>query len=269
MNSKVLKGALTVVGAVVVSTIGIYASDSLQGVDRSLVGLSGLSQNEICRSGMVPMKSDGSTLCVDMYESSPSDDCPHTVPASTFDTEENAKSSTCYAASVPKAMPWRFISLPQAQRMCAAGGKRLPTNDEWYHLAIGAESKGCIVNEQSAQQSGSVSCTSSVGALDTIGNVWEWVDETVVDLNYGGRKLPEEGYVDSVDSSGIAITSTDAPVTLYGDDYFWSEIEGTYGMIRGGFYGSGADAGLYTVNASVQTSFASQGVGFRCVEDLF
>ena len=39
-------------------------------------------------------------------------------------------------------------------------------------------------------------------------------------------------------------------------------------MIRGGFYGSEDDAGLYTANTSVETSFASQGVGFRCVEDI-
>jgi hypothetical protein len=39
-------------------------------------------------------------------------------------------------------------------------------------------------------------------------------------------------------------------------------------MIRGGFYSSGEDAGLYTINASIPTSFATQGIGFRCVQDL-
>ena len=33
MQSKWVKGALTVVGAVLLSTLGIYAADSLQGID--------------------------------------------------------------------------------------------------------------------------------------------------------------------------------------------------------------------------------------------
>ncbi len=102
-----------------------------------------------------------------------------------------------------------------------------------------------------------------------VGNVWEWVDETVTNRSFNERELPMEGYVTEVDASGVAIT-TDAVKgsELYGDDYFWSKDEGTFGMIRGGFYGSGKDAGLYTTNASVPTSFATQGVGFRCVMSI-
>ena len=81
--------------------------------------------------------------------------------------------------------------------------------------------------------------------------------------------LPEEGYVTSVDAQGLAITSATTPDDMYGRDYVWSKTEGVFGMIRGGFYGSNQDAGLYTVNASVQTNFATQGVGFRCVKDTF
>ncbi len=101
-----------------------------------------------------------------------------------------------------------------------------------------------------------------------IGNVWEWVDETVQDGSFSDRKLPETGYVASVDASGVAITTAEQEQQLYGADYFWSKHEGTFGMIRGGFYGGESDAGLYAVNASVQTSFSSPGLGFRCVEDV-
>jgi formylglycine-generating enzyme required for sulfatase activity len=99
-----------------------------------------------------------------------------------------------------------------------------------------------------------------------VGNVWEWVDETVNGATYRERPLPPEGYVTEADAEGVAI-ATDAQTgsELYGNDYFWSKSEGVFGMIRGGFYGSDLDAGLYTVNASVPTNFATQGVGFRCV----
>jgi formylglycine-generating enzyme required for sulfatase activity len=99
-----------------------------------------------------------------------------------------------------------------------------------------------------------------------VGNVWEWVNETVSGKTYRDRPLPDEGYVYEADAGGIAITTqTDSGSELYGKDYFWSKSDGVFGMIRGGFYGSGDDAGLYTINASVPTNFATQGVGFRCV----
>jgi formylglycine-generating enzyme required for sulfatase activity len=152
--------------------------------------------------------------------------------------------------------------------MCAGAGKRLPTSDEWYRIALGTETDTCVVDENAVRETGTVECVSSSGIHDMVGNVWEWVDATVVGKNYDDRELPPEGYVTSVDASGVAITTATEGDILYGDDYFWSKGEGVFGMIRGGFYGSDDDAGLYAVNASVPTSFASQGVGFRCVEDV-
>ncbi len=268
MKSKLLKGGLTVLGAIFVSTLGIFASDGLRGIDNNMLGLTSGGESGPCRAGMVAMKQDVGILCVDIYEASPSEKCPHHNPVNLLETEKNANASECYAASVKGVQPWSYISLPQAQRMCAGAGKRLPKSDEWYRFALGTDSNSCIVKAVSRTNTGTEGCVSSVGAFDVVGNMWEWVDETVQGNMFKERALPEEGYVSSVDASGVAITSAENPDELYGADYVWSKNEGVFGMIRGGFYGSDTDAGLYTVNASVGTSFGSQGVGFRCVEDV-
>lgn len=266
MNTRLLKGIAVVFGAIGVSALGLFASDGLRGIDRDLVALTG-SSSAVCPQGMVEFKHQGNTLCVDMYEAAPSDGCPHPDPRNVIETETNITNAECYAASVPEATPWRFVSLPQAQRLCADAGKRLPSSAEWYRVALGTESESCVVDHSTPAQTGTSECRSAAGVYDMVGNLWEWTDEQVNGNTFDGRTLPAEGYVGEVDVSGVAIQTQNEANELYGADYFWSKEEGVFGMIRGGFYGSGSDAGLYTVNASVSTSFASPGVGFRCVKD--
>jgi formylglycine-generating enzyme required for sulfatase activity len=254
-------------GAVAFSTLGIFASDTLRGID-SGANIAGVGGAGTCKEGSAPLRVEGDVICVDLYEASPSKGCPHQQLLSAIETERNANASGCYAASVRGASAWTHISLPQAQRMCAGAGKRLPTGKEWYHIALGTDPDSCVIRGNAVSLTGSVECVSSMGAYDVIGNVWEWVDETVIDGTYGGRALPEEGYVTSVDADGVAITTGKAEDELYGEDYVWTKSEGIFGMIRGGFYSSVDDAGLYTMNASIATSFATQGIGFRCVEDV-
>lgn len=269
MKSKLVKGGLTVLGAIVFSTLGIYAADSLQGIGGGIGQLAGVKKAGICMEGSVPLTVDGRIICADVYEASPSDECPHIILSNTVQSEENAGAENCYATSVAGKIPWNFISLPQAQRMCGGAGKRLPTSEEWYHIALGTNADLCMIQGNGVEKTGEQECVSSVGVFDTIGNVWEWVDEEINGSVFNERELPAEGYVTSVDSQGVALTSGESADNLYGKDYIWSKSEGVFGMLRGGFYGSGHDAGLYTVNASVQTSFATQGVGFRCVKDVF
>ena len=268
MKARWAKGVATVVGAIVLSTLGIFAADSLQGIDGSIKNFAGAGKAGVCNEGMTPMKVDSGVLCVDMYEASPSDVCPHKELTNVVQSEQNTNTPDCYAASVKEAIPWNYISLPQAQRMCANTGKRLPTSEEWYHIALGTNADACTVQGSTLRSTGNEACISSIGAYDVVGNVWEWVDESVIGNTLDGRTLPKEGYVTSVDADGIAITSGEVADDLYGKDYFWSKEEGVFGMIRGGFYGSNQDAGLYTTNASVPTTFATQGVGFRCVQDI-
>lgn len=267
MRTRLIKGVLVVLGATALSTVGIFASDMLNGVD-ALSRIAGVGNAGRCRDGEVPMRVDDGILCVDTYEASPSPKCVFKNIANIMQSEENLKSSDCYAVSVDNAIPWNFISLPQAQRACAAAGKRLPTSKEWYRLALGTSESKCVVHTASVEKTGTKECVSTLGVYDAVGNVWEWVDENVQGNRLGERVIPNEGFVTSVDADGIAISSGQTPDELYGKDYFWSKTEGVFGMIRGGFYGSGDDAGVYTTNASVVTSFATQGVGFRCVEDI-
>jgi formylglycine-generating enzyme required for sulfatase activity len=269
MKSRLLKGSLIGVGALVLSTLGLFAADSLQGIDGGIGNLASLQGGGMCPQGMDAFKGPDGVICVDRYESSAAESCPNRNPRNVMESEKNASTKGCYAASVEKASPWTFITLTQAQRVCAESGKRLPTSDEWYALALGTDETSCFVKGDAPRQTGSDLCISSAGAQDMIGNVWEWVNETVQGVQFSDRTLPQEGYVSEADASGIAIaTDPDTGSELYGSDYFWSKSDGTFGMIRGGFYGSGSDAGLYTVNASVPPNFATQGVGFRCVSDV-
>jgi len=268
MKNRWVKGILSVIGAVFFSTLGIYASDTLRGVESGIYQRATVTNSTACAKGMVPIKVQGTVLCVDLYEASPSIKCPHKLLTNIVQSEENAKTPECFAVSIEGVTPWNYVSLPQAQRMCAHAGKRLPTSEEWYHIALGTHSEGCVIDKTSVHKTGTEQCVSGIGAYDLIGNVWEWVDAEVVGYLYNNRTLPMEGYVTSVDAYGIAVTSEDSPDPLYEADYFWSKSEGVFGMIRGGFYGSGSDAGLYAVNASVPTTFATQGVGFRCVKDI-
>jgi formylglycine-generating enzyme required for sulfatase activity len=248
--------------------LSIFAADSLQGIDSGISNFANVNNAGGCSSGSVPLKTDSGTLCVDIYEASPSKLCPHKELSNAIQSEQNANTKDCSAESVKDAAPWTYVSLPQAQRLCASAGKRLPTSEEWYRLTLGTNPDSCTIHESGVTQTGNDACVSSIGVQDAIGNVWEWVDENVVGDMVDGRALPQEGYVTSVDANGVAITSSNVADELYGSDYFWSKQEGVFGMIRGGFYGSNQDAGLYTVNASVLTSFATQGVGFRCIKDL-
>lgn len=269
MKNRWVKASLTVVGAVVLSTVGIYASDKLQGLEGGIGNLAGVGNSGICTAGAVPFKIGDAVLCVDVYEASAGDTCRHTQPSNIVQTEQNLSEEECAITSIEGKMPWTFVSLPQAQRLCAGVGKRLPTSKEWYHIALGTNPDACSIDGANAKNTGAYSeCVSSAGAYDVIGNAWEWIDGTVQGNQFEGRALPEEGYVTSVDANGVAISSAEEADELYGKDYFWSKADGVFGIIRGGFYGSKEDAGLYTMNASVLTSFASQGVGFRCVEDV-
>ncbi len=173
--------------------------------------------------------------------------------------------------SKPDVTPWRFVSLTQAQQLCARAGKRLPTNDEWYRAVSGStDTASCAIDTGgSPVPTGSSSCIAPSGVHDMVGNVWEWIDETVTDGRYDERTLPASGYVSLVDAEGVVVSTTaNEPSAEFGEDYAWVDETGLRGILRGGFYGSGADAGVFAQNLSVPLDFRSAGVGFRCVKDI-
>lgn len=262
------KTTLVILGAVVFSTVAIQASDVLRNVNGGLAGLAIESQGP-CGLGAVQVNLSSGVLCVDEYEASASELCPVLSPSTQVQTQENLNNFECSVVSQQSVTPWRFVSLTQAQQLCARTGKRLPTDDEWYALAsaMGDQSE-CIIDSNGPAGTGDTQCVTQSGIYDMVGNVWEWIDGEVYDGQYNERPLPASGYVQTVDSNGIVVETSNTGSDEYGDDYATINDSGVRGILRGGFYGSGDDAGLYAQNISVPLDFKAPGVGFRCVKSL-
>ncbi len=263
-----LKVTLVVIGAVVLSTVAIQASDIVRGVRGNMAG-SAIDAASPCGPGMVQMNISSGALCVDIYEASPNAACPLTVVTNAVDTQTNLNEPSCMSVAVPEVKPWRFISLTQAQQLCARDGKRLPSSAEWYALALAqADQSTCVVNANGPELTGLARCVTTAGVYDVVGNVWEWVEGQVTEGALDGRMLPESGYVTSVDQHGLVVETSVSPSQEYGEDYAKTSPTGVYGIIRGGFYGSQSDGGIFAQNLSVPLDLKTDGVGFRCVRSL-
>jgi formylglycine-generating enzyme required for sulfatase activity len=259
---------LIVVGALVITALGIDASDTLNGADGTLLSQVIRSKSN-CPTGMVSVEAVPGITCVDVYEVSTHPRCPVPVPSNTLESHKNVETAECAAVSEKDRLPWSFVTRDQALKLCARSGKRLPTSAEWYNLSLGMTDveHSCNVGSRSLNETGRQSaCVSTSGAYDLVGNVWEWVSDDVIDGVYNGRALPQNGYVSQTDNAGVAIMTEAAEQELYGKDYFWSPQDGAFGMVRGGYYDSGSDAGIYAVHADTPTNAASIGIGFRCVK---
>lgn len=265
-------------------TIGIVALTSVT-VDATLGG-KGLSQSALgilattlsdqtkggCPSGTTRLGGDFRDVCVDMFEASPSAECPKASVQNANDTRANMLDQRCKVASREGATPWTFVTLHQAQELCAREGKRLLSNGEWYRASVGTpdtEQHTCNVSSSELRPTGSHEmCLSGVGAADMIGNAWEWVDGQVENNTYTSRTLPESGYVTDADQDGFALRTAQEPDPAYYADYFWVADTGIFGVLRGGFYNSEEDGGIYSIQAKTPLSFAGNAVGFRCALDL-
>lgn len=263
------KTTAVIVGAVIVTALGIDAADTMNGAHGTLLSQVIRSDESSCPEGMVSVDAIPGVSCVDMYEAAAGSECPVTSPETLLSSLQNMETAACAPESRKDAFPWRYITRDQAMQACARTGKRLPTSDEWYTLSLSltATHDSCNVSSKSVSGAGSyAACVTSYGAYDLVGNVWEWVSDDVIEGVFKTQKLPENGYVAQVDQGGMAVVTTDTEQELFGADYFWSRSEGVYGVIRGGYYDSGRDAGLYAVHADTLPTTASAGIGFRCVK---
>lgn len=260
---------LVILGAIIITALGIDAADTLQGSEGTLLARVIRTSTGPCPSGMVPVSTISTVSCVDAYEASPSPECPVSVPEQIQGTQRNLEARGCSAVPKEGVRPWSFVTRDQAMQLCARRGLRLPTPEEWYALSLGMADveRSCNVSSGSAANTGTyASCSSPEGVYDLVGNVWEWVSGDVKDGVYESTELPLSGYVTQVDGGGMPVVVSSDPQELFGKDYFWSEPAGIFAMVRGGYYSSKEDAGLYTVHAGTLPTTASAGIGFRCLK---
>lgn len=265
-----LKFSLVTLGIIVLTSFSIDATDTLKGSQTALSILTERFISEKCPGEMVLIQGSDGYFCVDKYEASPGTKCIVTNPQSVSDTAHNIADTRCVAESVEGAGPWVFVAQPQAAQLCAKTGKRLPTGLEWYEAAAGTPD-----NLDTCNLSGTINktglngdCRSGLGVFDAVGNVWELTSDEIVDGVFNGQAVPVEGFVERVGLNGVAVETATTPNDIYNQDYFWSKSEGRFAIMRGGFYGSKHDGGIYSVHGATDANFASAAIGFRCVKSL-
>ncbi len=265
-----LRFILVTIGIVALTSLSIDATDTLNGSQTALTILTKKITEPECREGMVMVRNSDYDFCIDIFEVSPSEECIYKEPASAIDTSHNIADEGCVPVSESEKAPWTFVAYPQAEQLCAKIGKSLPTAQEWFVAALGTPDSpsSCNLRGPLSKTGFSSSCKSGIGAVDMVGNVWELVKGDIVDGEYLDRDIPEEGYVDLVDESGIALNTTDVPNAIYNKDYFWSDKNGQYALMRGGYHGSRDDGGIYSVYTKTDKNFSSSAIGFRCVDRL-
>lgn len=260
---------MIVFGALIITALGIDAADTIGGSTGTLLSRVMQSSEGTCPSGMVEVSAIPGITCVDIYEASAGEKCGQKNPEQMLATQQNMIQKECLAESKQSSMPWRFVTRDQAMQLCARSGKRLPTSEEWYQISLGMVSPESTCNVSSKQISTTgtfTNCSAPNGVYDLVGNAWEWVSDDVINGTYKTMQVPTTGYVAQVDGGGMATMVSDAPQDLFEKDYFWSRADGAYGVIRGGYYDSGTDGGVYTVHADTPPTTAGTGIGFRCVK---
>ena len=266
----VLKGLVVVVSAVIITSLGIDATQTFEGSQSALSILADDALRAECPEGAVLFNEGTGGWCVDKYEASVGTGCRIQQPSSAQDTALNLIDPECVPESVQGALPWTHTTYHQAVQLCGKADKELISAELWYRASAGTpDSTVCAVNGNSINKTGdNPGCSGVSEVYDMVGNAWEWIAATSEGGEYKGRGLPADGYVQAADAAGIAVETGEEPNMLYGKDYFWSPVNGLNMMLRGGFYGSKSDAGVFATQANMDPNFSGEAVGFRCARWL-
>jgi formylglycine-generating enzyme required for sulfatase activity len=283
MIRSLTKTSVVVVSSIILTTLAANAIEMNGQFYRSMLGavFASLvdSTEEKCPEGMVLVDRALLPFCIDRYEISTNDTCPFSDPVNEDETAINMANPNCKGITESHKLPWRNITQLQAQDACQRVGKRLPSASEWYKAALGTpdmqqgwDEDSCNVASNRADgvaPSGSgMRCVSEVGAYDMVGNVWEWVSDTVENGTWKDRELPLTGFVSAVDMDGVAYDTSTGVNENYNNDRIWVDATLSTGMMRGGYHGSQTQGGVFALYAASPPSFSGEAVGFRCVADV-
>jgi len=258
-----LRAVYTVVLTLIVTVVSVFAFDYVTGPRAML---------STCVLGTALTMVDDRRWCVDQYEASPGPGCPVLAPMSTDDTARNLVAAACKPVSTAGELPWRHVSYIQAHQLCAQVGKQLLDTAQWSTIASGVTGlEDCHLSSKTSgplPTGSSASCVTPAGVYDLVGNVWEWV-------TYEGGEdgldttLPPSGYVAGWTSWGVPSASATTSEISFGDDYlFTTSGLPVVAVLRGGFYNSGSDGGVYAWQSTLRPTDSTAATGFRCVYEL-
>ncbi len=281
MFQNLTKTAAVIVCSTILSTLAVNAVDMKKHYAGSMIArvfsvFTVKKTETVCPENMTLVTQSIVPFCVDMYEASADKKCLYKNPNTEDETMYNLADVDCESVSAPNSIPWRNITVAQAQQACSLTGKRLPTANEWYKASLGTpdidsgwDDDHCNVANNRvngvSETGGGMRCVSDAGAYDMIGNVWEWVEEIVKNGEWNGSALPKSGFVAGVDVDGIVYETKNIKDSNFNNDKVWIDSKIVAGVMRGGYYNSQSQAGLYAAYMASAPTFSGEAVGFRCV----
>ena len=172
------------------------------------------------------------------------------------------------ALSRAAVLPSGSMTWFQANELCRASGKRLPTGEEWLAAASGTidSATNCWIDPSNTTErvtSATGACRSAWGAHDMIGNVWEWTADWYASAGSGAtmfspnvQNWPADYRGDLVSNVGGFVHNGVGPVAGL-----------PAAAIRGGNRADATLAGVFSLNLGTAASGWSSTLGFRCVVD--